>query len=58
MDIDLKGNILLLALFGLSLLIPIVSYFPVLAYPVLDAQAIYTYVQFDPCFDYYNNYIC
>ena len=58
MDIDLRSKILLLAAFGLLFLIPFTSYFPVSAYPVLDAQASYTYIQYDPCFDYYGNYIC
>ena len=58
-NIDLRSKILLLALFGLLFLIPFISYFPVSAYPVLDTQASYIYTQYyDPCFDYYGNYIC
>jgi hypothetical protein len=51
---DLKANIFLLVFIGLFFLVPIISFFPVLAYPV-DAQATFTYVQYGGCFDYYGN---
>lgn len=58
MSVDFRPNILLLALVTLLFLMPVVSYLPLLAYSVPDAQATYTYVQYGGCFDAFGNYRC